>query len=353
MKNGPFVVAQDGKFQTSKPSATSTSGTDMIDNNGHIKNPLTVISRFAAIAEISGTAVLPFIEPENQAIYIWFLMLFPVLLVGIFFLTLNFNHKTLYAPSDYKNQNHFLNLFGIVTPDERDEKLEQEVGETVSPVASVMADDPPPEQVPALNSPAQEASATSNDKSEETAADASVLATREAAHSQAKPESNTFDLDAFAKKSLIESMAKLEYIEKRSIEQLKATTNIAFSEHVKFDIPGLSKPIIFDAVADQNETIHIAEVKFFENGAFSIQRFSSTFANAKLVAKQIYQLSNRKILLHLVVILGTPASEGTIHNIKTVLRNNSLTNSMSARIYIATVDELTSGQMPNTWPRQN
>lgn len=325
----------------------------MIDNNGHIKNPLTVISRFAAIAEISGTVVLPFIEPDNQAIYIWFLMLFPVLLVSIFFLTLNFNHKTLYAPSDYKNQNHFLNLFGIVTPDERDEKLEQEVGETDSPIASEMADDPPPEQAPDSTSPAQEELAEHNDKPEETAADSNKLETQEAAHQQFKHENNTFDLDAFAKKSLIESMAKLEYIEKRSIEQLKASTNIAFSERVKFDIPGLNKPIIFDAIADQNETIHIAEVKYFEKGGFSARRFSSTFANAKLVANQIYQLSNRKILLHLVVILGSPASQGSIHNIKTILRNTSLSNSMSAKIYIATVEELTSGQIPSTWPRQN
>lgn len=67
----------------------------MIEKVGPIKNPLTIIAIFAAIAEISGTIVLPFIDKTNQAIYVWFLMVFPILLILLFFLTLNFNHKVL------------------------------------------------------------------------------------------------------------------------------------------------------------------------------------------------------------------------------------------------------------------
>lgn len=80
----------------------------LIEKTGHIKNPLTVIAMFAAIAEISGATVLPFVIPENQSIYIWFLMLFPFFLVGIFFITLNFNRDALYAPSDYKDEKNFI-----------------------------------------------------------------------------------------------------------------------------------------------------------------------------------------------------------------------------------------------------
>ncbi|UQS92401.1 hypothetical protein M5C90_15105 [Pseudomonas chlororaphis subsp. piscium] len=99
---------------------------------GHIKNPLTVISIFAGIAEISGTVILPFIEVQNQATYIWFLMLFPPFLVGIFFATLNWNHKALYAPSDYQNEDNFLNPIGKATKIESFVKLEDEVNELVS-----------------------------------------------------------------------------------------------------------------------------------------------------------------------------------------------------------------------------
>ncbi|ACV26669.1 MULTISPECIES: hypothetical protein [Kangiella] len=75
-----------------------------------IKNPLTVIAIFAGIAEVSGSAVLPFISEANQQTYIWFLMLFPFALVLLFFITLNWNYKVLYAPSDFENEDNFLNL---------------------------------------------------------------------------------------------------------------------------------------------------------------------------------------------------------------------------------------------------
>ncbi|WP_313591908.1 hypothetical protein [Agrobacterium cavarae] len=76
----------------------------MLDKIGHIKNPLTVVALFAALAEVSGTVVLPMLQAETQAIYVWFLMAFPILLVGIFFATLNWNHTVLYAPSDFNDE---------------------------------------------------------------------------------------------------------------------------------------------------------------------------------------------------------------------------------------------------------
>jgi len=82
----------------------------MLEKMGHIRNPLTIIAMFAALAEISGTAVLPFIGETNQGPFVLFLILFPSVLILLFFLTLNFNHKVLYAPSDYKDEENFLKL---------------------------------------------------------------------------------------------------------------------------------------------------------------------------------------------------------------------------------------------------
>lgn len=104
----------------------------MVEKIGHIKNPLTIIAIFAAIAEISGTIVLPFIAPANQAVYVWFLMIFPVLLIMFFFLTLNFNHKVLYAPSDYKNEDNFLHSLSRATFTEKFRKIEAELAEEVA-----------------------------------------------------------------------------------------------------------------------------------------------------------------------------------------------------------------------------
>ena len=101
----------------------------MIEKVGPIKNPLTIIAIFAAIAEISGTIVLPFIAPTNQATYVWFLIIFPILLITLFFLTLNFNHKVLYAPSDYQNEDNFLRSLPRATLAEKVLKIEAEIEE--------------------------------------------------------------------------------------------------------------------------------------------------------------------------------------------------------------------------------
>lgn len=94
----------------------------MPEKNGTIKNPLTIVGVFAGIVEISGTIVLPKISEANQELYIYFLIFFPVYLVTFFFYTLNKNHKVLYAPSDFKNDESFLNLIPA-TSSEKAEKL--------------------------------------------------------------------------------------------------------------------------------------------------------------------------------------------------------------------------------------
>jgi len=80
----------------------------MLNKIGPVKNPLTIIAIVAGIAEVSGTVVLPDLSTGNQSVFIWFLMLFPMILVILFFCTLNWNHKVLYAPSDYADDASFL-----------------------------------------------------------------------------------------------------------------------------------------------------------------------------------------------------------------------------------------------------
>jgi len=79
-------------------------------NMKKIKNPLTIIGLFAGIAEGAGTVVLPFISRELQAIFIWYVMLFPIFLVIIFFINLNRNPKVFYAPSDFEDEANFMKL---------------------------------------------------------------------------------------------------------------------------------------------------------------------------------------------------------------------------------------------------
>jgi hypothetical protein len=81
----------------------------MIEKIKAVNNPLTIIAIFAALAEVAGTVALAIVDKPLQNVFIWFVMLFPALLVALFFATLNFNPKVLYAPSDFKDEQNFLN----------------------------------------------------------------------------------------------------------------------------------------------------------------------------------------------------------------------------------------------------
>ncbi|MCO7517373.1 hypothetical protein NJF44_20755 [Pseudomonas guariconensis] len=62
-------------------------------------SPLTIIAIFAGIIEASALASLPFLSENSQTIYTWFLVGFPFFLTVLFFLTLNFNYRSLYQPA--------------------------------------------------------------------------------------------------------------------------------------------------------------------------------------------------------------------------------------------------------------
>lgn len=112
----------------------------MIEKITKINNPLTIIAIFAGLAEVAGTIALGFLNGETQQIFIWFVMLFPAVLVALFFLTLNFNAKVLYAPSDFKDEKNFLNMLGVSKNLERLqknlEKAEKEIAGQISEIKS-------------------------------------------------------------------------------------------------------------------------------------------------------------------------------------------------------------------------
>ena len=91
----------------------------MLKIRKRITNPMTVIAIFAAISEGSAAVSLPFLDNEDREIYVWFLISFPFYLLFLFFITLNFNHRTLYSPSDFGKDKSFLK---VIDNDDRDSK---------------------------------------------------------------------------------------------------------------------------------------------------------------------------------------------------------------------------------------
>ena len=105
-----------------------------------ISNPLTIIAIFAALAEVAGASTLFALNLELQKTFIWFVMGFPSLLVCLFFLTLNFNPKVLYAPSDFRDEGNFLHTLRgkdelALSFDELTEQLEMAKGKIIQEVS--------------------------------------------------------------------------------------------------------------------------------------------------------------------------------------------------------------------------
>jgi hypothetical protein len=82
-----------------------------------LTNPMSIIAIFATLSEASAAVSLPFLDEDDRELYVWFLISFPFYLLFLFFATLNFNYRSLYAPSDFKSDEHFMKLTGDERPD--------------------------------------------------------------------------------------------------------------------------------------------------------------------------------------------------------------------------------------------
>lgn len=86
----------------------------MIKLKKRITNPMTIIAIFAALSETSAAVSLPFLDNKDRELYVWFLISFPFYLLFLFFVTLNFNYRSLYAPSDFEKGKHFIKVMDNV-----------------------------------------------------------------------------------------------------------------------------------------------------------------------------------------------------------------------------------------------
>ncbi|MEZ8687173.1 hypothetical protein A145_04320 [Vibrio splendidus 5S-101] len=73
-----------------------------------VSNPLTIIAIFAGVAETLATVALVQLPLEIQSTFVYFVMAFPATIVLLFFFVLYYKNTVLYAPSDFDDQNHYL-----------------------------------------------------------------------------------------------------------------------------------------------------------------------------------------------------------------------------------------------------
>jgi predicted amino acid-binding ACT domain protein len=325
----------------------------MTESAKHIKNPLTLISIFAGAAELSGVAILPLIENPNQWLYILFLIFFPTFIIILFFATLNFNHKVLYAPSDYKDENNFVNPFGRATPEEVTRKLDDETREVqadaesqaglstdpTKAVGEVSTDkfasqsNPDTKAAEDLEASARDQSSQQNDRSPsdipsepikvnpERTSQKGLDSPQDDAHTAeatrlhsatAKLIQNAFPtypsslhskVSAFIEPYASEHrnlMANVALTEKLAVSKLSKALNIDFRPDVSFRPHNSTTKYIFDAATYSSDEIQVVEVKLFAN-RFEPRRYADTIIKAHNLSRTF---KDKKLTLHLVVVLA-------------------------------------------------
>lgn len=277
----------------------------MTDKIGHIKNPLSVIAIFASIVEVSSVLVLPHLEPDNQNIYIWFLIGFPILLVLLFFYTLNENHRVLYAPSDYKNEDNFNYFYVPATEKEKNLKIRDEVKE-----------------IERDNSSQPDAGSVKNN-------DAPYF-------SSSAIEENSKDKNQ-------KILEKIILSEKLAINFLEKKLHIDFKTDVKFYLPlaGDNKKylVVFDAAYFSSESSHLVEVKLISSGTIGINRFSRIVNYAEIISTQYKFMLPGTLTLHLFFVVTTESNE-VVNSLNKRFCDSLSSSIVNVKIYFVTLDEL-------------
>ena len=101
-------------------------------------NPLGIIALFIVLVYgiagiVFGTAAQN-LEHNQKTIMVWFLVLFPVLVLGVFTWLVTKHHTKLYAPKDFPDASTFLKTLSL---SEQKEKVEKEVEEIISETPSI------------------------------------------------------------------------------------------------------------------------------------------------------------------------------------------------------------------------
>ncbi len=279
----------------------------MIDKIGHVKNPLTVIAMFAGLAEVSGTAVLPFVEEEAQLFYVKFLSLFPCLIVGLFFYTLWRYPRNLYALSDYSNENNFVSALGFLIAQKTEQEIE-EAGvqlEASVPIPDVTIEASPAED--AGDAPLQSSSAELS--SENVNLDEqSKLKNETQAETQHK-----VDLARYHSNLLNRLSQSTSWV----LRELSSENRMTFVTDVS---PSGQPGIVFDAVGSDNGFTIVVEVKYASGPKFNSAAFSKSIKDARAYFETLPKDKRAQFGMILAVVAGEQLTTDEIESLKRRIR---------------------------------
>ncbi len=232
-----------------------------------VRNPLGIVALFISLIYalanlLLGTTVSVLTEHERYPLII-FIVLFPVIVLGVFYRLVSKHHGKLYAPGDYKDDQSFLRT---LSPQERQEKLDREVAEAL-PEAQ------PAEQAQVVPDPG---------------------------------EQTTGSIRAFTKDAMPSSLAQIydeiQKTESAAVRSLEREFGPAEARDVAIENTGVN----FDLLLKRGDKSIFAEVKTLRTPAISSLRTLDRVLYHAVVADRYFQGRFKLILL---VVYHFEASE--------------------------------------------
>lgn len=100
------------------------------DKNNFFKNPIGVIGIFLVLTEAIASMVIvkSGLNDMQNTILVLFIVLFPCLVLFAFYLLVTRHHEKLYSPSDYKDENNFVNTYNNATQKDEIKRIEENEG---------------------------------------------------------------------------------------------------------------------------------------------------------------------------------------------------------------------------------
>lgn len=232
------------------------------------QNPLGIIALFIALiyslaALLFGTTAKHLTTGERQPL-IWFIVLFPQMILGVFYKLVAEHHPKLYSPNDYKSDESFLKA---ITPEQYSKKVEEEVD-----VITFARQDDTNLGKTSLNSVGTTETDKKGDQKQHTA------------ESREKIKTNYLLAEKLA-------LQKLQTVMKHKIDM---NVYIANDNNAFFD------GVIIDKEKDQITFIEIKYLKYRSFSPSDIREFFLRVAYAEKLLVQQYFRNNIKMLLVLV-----------------------------------------------------
>lgn len=258
-----------------------------------VRNPIGIIALFIsliyAFANLLLGATVQSLQSNERFPLIIFIVLFPIVVLGVFYLLVSRHHGKLYAPGDYKDDTSFLRT---LSQEEREVKLQMEAEET---------------------SAAQEAAQVT---SRQPAVDETVPQLPQAAGTEPTPP--TANVRRFEQTRVSDIRSEIQLVESLVISRLESE----FSLRAERDVGVGGTGAAFDALFRSGDQLTFLEVKLVRHPASFGMSLDRVLYNAviagqflgpkfKLIVAAVHELtdSDLKRLEHIWLkrVTGCPA----------------------------------------------